>query len=141
MYQIVLSPACGMYRDWMGVNSISDSGAGYFDDPDGDGLVNLMEYVLGGDSHSATNQGFVDIIQIRTGASGLEYIYPARNDAATRGLDYRLESCGDLVNGGWTNGSFPLLGTGPLDAEFNAVTNQVPSDDIRGFIRLKVNIQ
>jgi hypothetical protein len=141
MYQIVLSPAGGMYLDWIGNGSISESGAGYFDDPDGDGLVNLMEYVLGGDSHNATNQGFVDIIQIRTGASGLEYIYPARNDAAARGLDYQLEGCEDLVGGTWTNGSFPLLGTGSLDAEFDAVTNQVPSDDIRGFIRLKVNIQ
>jgi hypothetical protein len=45
------------------------------------------------------------------------------------------------VGGIWTNGSFSILGTAPLDAEFNAVTNQVPSGSTQEFIRLKVDIQ
>jgi hypothetical protein len=139
MYQIVLSVGGGLYLDWIGSGTISDSGAGYLDDPDGDGAVNLLEYAMGGDPTSATNQGYAATIQIRNGDSGLEYVYPVRNDAAARGLDYRPESCGELLDGAWTNSAFPILGTGTLDAEFNTVTNQVPVDGkSREFVRLKI---
>jgi hypothetical protein len=144
MRQIVLSPAGGKYLEWLGEGTISSAGAGYFDDPDSDGVPNLMEYALGGNPTNGTDNGsaFADDIKLFSEDGVVKYVYPVRNDADARGLVYSLESTPDLPDGIWSNGTYPILGTGVLDSEFDAVTNEIPADGTPyEYLRLKVEIQ
>jgi hypothetical protein len=76
------------------------------------------------------------------GSNYVEYVYAKRKDSAKRGLDYSLEWNGDLLSGSWSNASPVVVGTGSLDAEFDAVTNHVPTTgQDRGFIHLRVDFR
>jgi hypothetical protein len=64
------------------------------------------------------------------------FVYPSRKDA---GLFYWLETSTNLVDGIWTNAGYAELpDTGVCDADFDAVTNEVSTDESQTFIRLRV---
>ena len=76
------------------------SQTGQADDPDGDGMVNLLEYGLGGEGDSGSmllSSG--DSIRPRITEQGgnVTLSYPERSDAAARGLSYQVETSTDLL--------------------------------------------
>ena len=85
---------------------------GWNADPDGDGLVNLMEYALDGDPHEASLQ-FADgsymgaELNIEGGLAVVRF--PERTDAGMRGLEYELEYSTDMENWNPIPSSAPIL--------------------------------
>jgi len=106
-------------------------------DPDGDGMDNFAEYGLGGNPTNSADTGHPISFE-PDGAGGFLYIYPRRTSPS--GLEYQLQTTGDLVSGTWTNGGYvELPNPGTLNAGFEAVTNQVPDDaSPEKFIRLLI---
>ena len=73
--------------------------------------------------------------------TGLTYVYPKLSDSNS-GLDDYLELTDDLIYGTWTNQGYTVTGTGPIDSEFDAVTNQIPADTKdEQFVRLIIEEQ
>lgn len=101
---------------------------GQNDDPDGDGMVNLLEYGLGGvgDSPSmlfATGESVLPHITQQGGNITLSY--PERSDAVVRGLSYQVETSTDL---------FAL--TGAMTLPVGAVSStQAFVPDVPGFVK------
>lgn len=128
------------YADWVmddtgltaGVNDART------DDPDLDGMDNLLEYVLGG--NPLFGDAATTLPTLEATPDVLEYIYNRRNDAVTRGLTYGLLMNTSGLQFAWTNvGSSFETGSTVIDAEFDSVTNIVPivGKDL-GFVNLEV---
>ena len=84
---------------------------GWNADPDGDGLVNLMEYALDGDPHVASLQftdGSYMGAELEIDGSLVEVRFPERTDAGLRGLEYELEYSTNMEN--W----FPIPTSAPI---------------------------
>jgi hypothetical protein len=115
------------------------------DDFDGDLYNNLYEYALGGDptvANTAHVPAFGDTA-VDGGTNYILYVYAKLKDnvSANRGLSYFLETNPNLMFGTWTNDNYEVIGTGSLDAEFNAVTNRVSTDAADAqFIRLQIEL-
>jgi hypothetical protein len=141
--QVVPATASGYYAEWTNSYSVVTNGL-QAEDADGDGVKNVVEYALGGDPLNASDEGtgYPALLQAYTDGGSVKVVYPKRNDAAARGLTYYLETS-DLLNGAvWTNVGYQAIGTNVLDASFNAVTNQIPTDvKATQFFRLKVEQQ
>jgi hypothetical protein len=106
-------------------------------DDDLDGFDNLAEFALGGNPTNPADRGHA--VTFNGDGSALHYVYPRRKDS---GLTYWLETSTDLVSGAWTNAGYAELpDAGAYDADFDAVTNTVPSGHERLFIKLKVQDQ
>ncbi len=104
----------------------------------GDGMENLLEYVLGGDPNADDAASILPVLQFPD-ATTMEYIYRRRNDAAARGLTYDLNVKGDLVLDPWTStGGAYETGTNAISAEINVITN---SADITGVPGLFLNLE
>jgi hypothetical protein len=70
------------------------------------------------------------------GGAGLLYVFPRRRE---RLLTYWVETCSKLVPGVWTNSGYRELPVaGMIDADFEAVTNEIPTVQEETFIRLWV---
>ena len=106
-------------------------------DPDGDGFNNLYEYGLGGDPTNSADIGILPVYQtVADGSTNwFEYVYPKRS-APDSGLTYYLELTDDMLYSNWTNSGYTVTGTGTIDADFDAVTNRVPTVMDERFIRL-----
>ncbi len=114
----------------------SDATAGA--NPDGDSLNNLGEYGLGGDPTNPADQGIPPTYALNEDGGTITYVYPKRSNLNS-GLTYYLELSTNLVDGTWINGGYDVVGTGVIDSEFNAVTNQIPAEPEREkFIRLVI---
>jgi hypothetical protein len=98
-------------------------------DPDNNGLNNLFEYSVGKiPTHGVEGTSF-------------EYIYRRRRDAAARGLSYELELSANLVSNAWTSSGFIEAGTDVIDADFETVTNTIPTlGKTNQFIRLNIEL-
>ena len=111
-------------------------------DVEPDGLDNLTEYALGGnpiiddaDTINPTISGPVP------GTNTMAYIYNRRLDAAALKLSYALTvTTDDLKMAAWTSLPVGSLETGsaPIDAFFESVTNEIPTDTPFGFVNLEV---
>ena len=106
-------------------------------DPDADGYVNLLEYALGGDPNDRNDVGVLPKIQ--NSASGIDFIYNRRRNAANLGIRYSIESTSTLQTPSWGSGDMVETDVTIIDADFEAVTNRVST---RGktseFMRLAV---
>ncbi len=126
------------YSLWTDAYPSLGSSTNLVDDPDSDGMDNLLEYALGGDPTVSDAAGILP-------GSGLDagwmyYIYSRRLDAADRGLDYSVVSGTDLVYGSLTNAT-EEVGSATVDAEFETVTNRMPVDvETQAFMKLNVEI-
>jgi len=106
----------------------------------GDGVDNLLEYVLGG---NPTNDDAAIVLPVYSfpDADTWEYVYRRRSDAADRGLTYELLIEPDLTAAIWTN-PVPTkyeTGTNTTDSVIHVVTNTIPTDVLdKTFLKLKV---
>ncbi|MDF7807189.1 hypothetical protein P4E94_07055 [Pontiellaceae bacterium B12219] len=127
------------YYLWMtNYPGLSGTDADLFADPDLDGLNNLSEYALGG-VPTLGNDG----VYPGHGISGSDFAiqYNRRIDAAERGLTYTVNSSDNLINPAWTNSGVVEVGTAVLDAEFESVTNTVPTlGTVNRFLKLDIEL-
>lgn len=113
------------------------------DNPDASGgsrLDNLAEYALDGDPLDALSEGLEPVHSMveEGGTNRMQYIYPKRSDPES-GLAYYLELTEDLlVPDSWSNAGYSVVGEGPIDEDFNAVTNDIPAGLPARFVRLSV---
>ncbi len=106
------------------------------DDDDQDGLPNLSEYALGGNPTNPADRGHVPTVG--TGTTWLDYVH-AQRSAPNSGITYTVEVTDDLVSPNWTTNGVEIVGTGVLDAEFDTVTNRIPTETkTEQFIRLLI---
>ncbi len=119
------------FEQWMLTYSIS----GATNDADGDGVVNLVEFALGGNPTNPLVTG--EAPWVETGAGGVKFVYPRR---IVSGLEYTVETCTNLLAGTWsTNGTVELAETGSMNDDFESVTNEITSANSQTFIRLQVS--
>ena len=123
------------YAEWQALYPALGSSTNRLDDPDADGMDNLLEYALGGNPTLAD----ADTVQpkyIEDGAGGwLDYVYNRRIDDGT--LTYEVKADDDLV--GALGGTAPEIGAGDLGNGFESVTNRISSaTNPTGFMQLKV---
>lgn len=120
--------------------------AGQTDDPDDDGVPNLMEYALGGNPQSGamTLAPGVPLLPAltRSGAT-VTFSFPERSDAALRGLSYLVETSTGLGTPPWSGTLPPGASSStqpfaPAVAGFVKRTVSWPADAPRRFVRLRV---
>jgi dienelactone hydrolase len=113
------------YGAWASARGLSGADARMSADPDGNGRDNLMEF--------ATGTGF-PAFEVPGGTNGMEVVYHRRTGGD---LVYTLEGSSNLVSGAWSTDGISETGVGSVDADYEAVTNALPSEDA-GFARLSV---
>jgi arylsulfatase A-like enzyme len=135
----VLTASSG-YSEWTTQQGLTKGvNDAYDDDPDEDGMVNLVEYAMGANSLSndaALYRPYVASSQ-QNGTNYLNLVYRRRIDAADRGLDYQVGSSTNLVVP-MTNAT-EEAGSGVLDSDFEIVTNRIPTNvDAVQFMQLRI---
>ncbi len=94
---------------------------------------------MGGNPTNGSDRGYGPVIGTseENGVDYFEYVYARRRDAAARGLSYIAESASNLVVAVWSTNSIMETGIGPMDIDFEWVTNQVPLG-VEGYMPLKI---
>jgi hypothetical protein len=103
-------------------------------DFDGDGLLNLAEYALGGNPTNALDRGTAPTFGFD--GTAMVYLYPQRSDDAS--LTYTVKTTEDLVDGVWTNTGYTVAGTNVTGGALDYVTNTVTVTDPQLFIQLEI---
>jgi hypothetical protein len=114
---------------------------GLADDHEPDGLINLMEYALGGNPLINEAAGILPkgSLVAEGGSNWFYYSYDRRDDAAERGLSYLVFS-GTYPADGLTN-EVPVWSVSPTVNGFETATHRIPIDGAsRGFVRLEVEL-
>lgn len=130
------------YADWSSALSLK----GFGDDGDGDAVVNLIEYGLGGDP-ALSSRRFLDggplLPTIETNATTVTLSHPERSDKAERGLSYALEFSTDLAAWSSTAPAGFSSTTAAYDPEVPGFVQRRWSWDraeLRQFVRLVVGL-
>ncbi len=131
----LLNLTTGSYVGWMGSYPAAGVATNYTDDPDGDGMNNLLEYALGGEPDVSDASSVQPAVSMENG--WMVYVYKQRKNHESFGLDYSVLSGADLVSGPLTNAT-TVIGSGEYDSDFNLVTNGIPTDAPQAFMQLKV---
>jgi hypothetical protein len=138
--QIILSPIRG-YADWAvakGLNGTPGKENGYSDDPDHDGIPNIIEFLLDGNPLVGSHANDPTFALVGNHAT---FTFRRRDDA--KYLNPVVEFSTDL-SGPWTpvtDGVNGTIGVADNGAAPDTVTVSVPRDKIpRMFLRLKVTI-
>ena len=106
-------------------------------DDDADGYSNYSEYSMGGDPNSSTNNGYVPAYS--TASGWFEMVHAERMESGLTPVRYTVDTCNNLVSNLWTETGVELTGYGPINSEFNSVTNRVPMNgNDQQFIRIRV---
>jgi len=116
------------------------------DDPDDDGLQNLLEYAFGGNAQSGTMllpAGHSLRPELSESGGTVTLSYPERSDAIVRGLSYIVETSTGLddLAGSTTlpvGASSSTAAYSPVEPGFVKRTITWPSDGPRRFARVKV---
>ena len=131
------------YFQWSEDNGLTSGvNDGYGDDPESDGMNNLLEYALGG--HPLIDDAGEKLPRVGTGEEGgtnwLNYVYRRRLDATARNLIYDVLATDALVSNVWTTDTEEAVSV-ILDSEFEAVTNRVSTDtESQQFMKLEIGI-
>lgn len=113
-----------------------DIGSGT-NDFDGDGVLNIHEFGLGGDPTNPEDVGILPVYNVVNddGTLFFTFIHAQRSDPGS-GLDYYLETTQELLPATWTNSGYMVTGTNVTGDAFDYVTNTVEVVDDTGFLRL-----
>ncbi len=103
-------------------------------DTDGDGLMDLGEYALGGDPTNDLDVGWQPTL---VGAEGIFYYVHAQR-IEDPSLIYTVESSTNLATAAWTNAGYAIMGTN-VGATLDFVTNSIPPGHERLFLRLRID--
>lgn len=128
------------YDEWGLGYGLTNGTESLMADPDSDRMNNLVEYGLGGNPTQSDAAGTLPTCAMLLDGSLLAYAYNRRLDADERGLTYTIEMNTNLVGGVWMNGGMEETGTEVLDADFEVVTNAVPLDADKKFLRLLIEM-
>jgi len=124
------------YETWSTGQGLTSGNNGASQDPDGDGIANLLEFVLGGNPLSATSAPAP--VVARSG-SNLTLTYDVKT-AATAQFSVVAQTSSDLSS--WTAAVNGIAGvaitTTPVDVNTNRVVVTVPMSGERLFARLRV---
>ncbi|MEP2777150.1 MAG: trypsin-like serine protease [Luteolibacter sp.] len=122
---------------------------GELDDPDFDGLSNLLEYAFGGNPGSNSNLatgGYPLAPQSSEVGDFLTFTYARRTDAAARGLSYQTEFSETLEAASWSatlpaGASSSAAPFGPDVPGFEQVSVSIPTTaPSKTFVRVKVTL-
>ncbi|RKX35103.1 MAG: hypothetical protein DRP64_19545, partial [Verrucomicrobia bacterium] len=129
-----------LYLLWASGFGLSSATAALDLDFELDGLDNLTEYALGGNPTNSDAASIKPTFSGPVGVGTMEYVYSRRLDDTDRGLTYGLTvTTNDLTLNNWTPvGTGLETGSGPIDADFESVTNEIPTDTPIGFVGLEV---
>lgn len=135
-----LSLAPGVwYADWVSQYGLSGTDASYNADPDGDGIVNLLEHASGGDPTATDNPELFRLTEKLMQSGQLALIYRRQRYAACKGLTYRLETSTNLTTDIWDPLEFETGETSQIDGEFESVTARISTaTNEQKFIRLRI---
>ena len=130
------------YLDWAAVYGLTDTNttAALTYDFEPDGMDNLLEYALGGNPTNSDKaavyptSGMVDI----SGTNYMGFVYNRRLDAASRNLSYDIVTTENLQTAWTTNGGPYETSSSTNNAFFESVTNAIPTDTEKTFIKLEV---
>ncbi len=128
------------YADWGSQYGLSGTNALYMADPDGDGMVNLLEHACGGNPNAADNPSVFRLTDSTVQPDGLKFTYRRQRYAAAKGLNYRLEKSTNLVSDIWDPIEFEEVDATFIDPDIEFVTKRVPIMDEYGFIRLRIEL-
>jgi hypothetical protein len=139
-YESIALPPPG-YAAWAASHGLT---GGRFEDDNGNGRSNLMEYALGGNPKDSAEAGFSPVTEIVEEASStwLYFTYPKRS-GPNSGLSYIATTSITLQAGSWTNDGVELVEFNPngFGEDFDAVTVRIPvTGETRAFIRLNVEL-
>jgi len=134
-----LSPQA-LYDDWGSGYGLGNGQEGLAADPDLDRMNNLAEYALGGNPTNSDAKEVLPVSMADSGEGLVVYAYNRRRDADARGLTYAVEMNTNLLVGGWSSNGVAETGTGIVDTDFEVVTNAIPMDADKKFIRLSVEM-
>lgn len=137
---ITVGAAVSPYAAWASAQGLSAGvNDGATQDPDADGVANLVEFALGGNPLSAASAPAPTVA--RSG-SNLAFTYDVKTAAAAQ-FTVTAETSTDLA--AWTaavHGSGGVtIATTPLDASTNRVVVTIPASGARAFARLRVQAQ
>jgi dienelactone hydrolase len=140
--QLLVSVTMGLpleyYNAWAAAYGLPGGTNSFLTDPEGDKIVNLLEYAWGGNPTNTLDHAILPFGHL--GSKGqFQYIYRRRIDAATRGLSYELQGITNLTAGLWSTNAIIEVGSGPMGAEFESVTNELQLES-RAFGRLKIGL-
>ena len=133
---VTVTPPPDPYLQWATAHGVGASAKTA--DDDGDGAPNLLEYALGGNPSDRADRGHAATLGVVTinGAKWLEFAH-VRRSAPNSGITYTIQSGDNLAT--WTAAAAELVGTVPLDSEFETVTYRIPAGNSgKLFIRLLI---
>ena len=124
------------FPDWVALNFTAATPAGLRgpeDDPDMDGIDNLIEYLTGMNPESPDGSPF----GVSTDDGNVSISYP-RSKTVPEGIEV-LESSTELMT--WTPETMPMLGRGNLDSGKDQITLTVPTGgEPKFFLRLNASV-
>ena len=134
---VAIEPAVSAYAAWASDSGLGQN-AGALADPDGDGITNLLEFILGGGPLTSSQAVLPKVVTV---SGGLVFEYDRSDASMTPATVQIVEYGSDLT--GWT--SVPILdaSAGIVTITQGSPTDRVkvtiPASGSRQFARLKVS--
>ncbi|HVJ45462.1 MAG TPA: matrixin family metalloprotease, partial [Luteolibacter sp.] len=123
-------PPSTNYDQWDVANTVP---GGPGDDPDGDGLDNIIEFMFGLDPHV-----FSQLPQPLSDANGLTWTLPKQSGAVSDGIAYQVETSGTL--GSWLGAGADGGRSTILQNDSSAMVVRLAPGNTPSFMRLNVTI-
>jgi hypothetical protein len=130
------------YADWLLQFPGLGTQTNLMDDFEPDGVVNLLEYALGGNPVSNDVDGILpgSGLAMDGGSNWLNYVYDRRSDATARGLTYAVLSGNDLPGGDVTT-DVPLFSVASATNGFETAIHRISTDAAtNAFMKLDVEM-
>ncbi|MCX6873272.1 MAG: hypothetical protein NTW21_05610, partial [Verrucomicrobia bacterium] len=129
-------PVTETFASWIGGFGGLGGQTALTDDPDGDGIDNLMEYALAGGDPDSSDCGILPVVSLMTDGNQDYLAITVRKNPAAIGITCLVEVSGDLVN--WNTGSGHTVVVSET-ADTLIVRDNTPIDGATShFLRLKV---